>query len=85
MPRLATLAVAATISSRAALRSASDSNSAAALAFWSHFSAWTFDGEGDFPSGLCGRFPSWLRVLLWHASPTASPPPPTPPPATPRP
>eukprot|EP00964_Phaeocystis_antarctica_P141370 scaffold106394_cov75-Phaeocystis_antarctica.AAC.1 len=31
--------------------------SAATLAFWSQcFSAWTFDGEGGFPSGFCGRF-----------------------------
>eukprot|EP00964_Phaeocystis_antarctica_P063906 scaffold38389_cov70-Phaeocystis_antarctica.AAC.1 len=30
--------------------------------FWSHcFSAWTFDSERGFPSGFCGRFPSWLR------------------------
>mmetsp|Transcript_23595 Transcript_23595/g.56258 ORF Transcript_23595/g.56258 Transcript_23595/m.56258 type:complete len:236 (+) Transcript_23595:146-853(+) len=86
MPRLAALAVTATMSSRA-LRSTSDSSSAAALAFWSHcFSAWTLRGEKGFPSGFCGRFPSLLRVFSWPAPPpSASPPPPTPPPVTPRP
>eukprot|EP00964_Phaeocystis_antarctica_P075342 scaffold46476_cov45-Phaeocystis_antarctica.AAC.1 len=56
MPFLAALAVIASTSS------ASGSSSAAALAFWSHCpSAQTFDGERGFPSGFCGRLPSWLR------------------------
>eukprot|EP00964_Phaeocystis_antarctica_P020858 scaffold11542_cov60-Phaeocystis_antarctica.AAC.3 len=65
---LVPVAVTPTISSWA-LWSASGSSSAVALALWSHcFLASTFDGERGFPSGFCGRFPSWLRVLSWHAS-----------------